>query len=249
MSQSTSHHPEDNPQIRERIRHLGYSQRRVFIDEFYFRQATGWKESAAVLDLGGNRTGQRSIFDIKKCPHRTVFANLSVAKRPDVQADAAHIPFKSNAFDGAICSELLEHVPRPLTVVEEVSRVLKPGGTLLITIPFQVWIHGDPHDYGRYTDQFWKENLTALGFVDIQIERQGAFWTVLSDMLRDWVYQRRKDKGFHTRWGIWRFLGPPVALFRRLALRLDRRPAIADNRFFRNYTTGFGIRATNGGEQ
>ena len=87
-----------------------------------------------------------------------------------------------------ICSELLEHVPEPLNVVREIHRVLKPKGSVIICVPFMNKIHGDPYDYGRYTDFFWNENLSRLGFQDIEIEKQGLFWSVLVDMIRDLAY-------------------------------------------------------------
>jgi len=49
--------------------------------------------------------------------------------------DAAALPFRDDAFDCAVCSETLEHLPEPAAALEEIRRVLKPGGTLLVTVP------------------------------------------------------------------------------------------------------------------
>jgi SAM-dependent methyltransferase len=50
-------------------------------------------------------------------------------------ADATHLPFDSESFDGVICSEVAEHVPDDRAVVSEIARVLRPGGTLVFTVP------------------------------------------------------------------------------------------------------------------
>jgi SAM-dependent methyltransferase len=42
--------------------------------------------------------------------------------------DAMHLPFGDNSLDGVFCSNLLEHVPEPLNVIDEIARVLRPGG-------------------------------------------------------------------------------------------------------------------------
>ena len=50
-------------------------------------------------------------------------------------ADITRLPFPDHVFDHVICSEVLEHIPDDLKAAEELSRVLKPGGTLSISVP------------------------------------------------------------------------------------------------------------------
>jgi 2-polyprenyl-3-methyl-5-hydroxy-6-metoxy-1,4-benzoquinol methylase len=51
------------------------------------------------------------------------------------QADATQMPYRDSSFDAAICSETAEHVPDDRGVVQEIARVLKPGGLLFFTVP------------------------------------------------------------------------------------------------------------------
>ena len=52
-----------------------------------------------------------------------------------VQGDALHLPFPEATFDRVICSEVLEHIPDDLAAMTELTRVLRPGGTMAVTVP------------------------------------------------------------------------------------------------------------------
>ncbi|MGC1420379.1 MAG: class I SAM-dependent methyltransferase [Acidimicrobiales bacterium] len=52
-----------------------------------------------------------------------------------VQGDALHLPFADATFDRVICSEVLEHIPDDAGAMHELVRVLRPGGTMAVTVP------------------------------------------------------------------------------------------------------------------
>ncbi len=52
-----------------------------------------------------------------------------------VQGDALHLPFPDGTFDRVICSEVLEHIPDDGAAMAELTRVLRPGGTMAVTVP------------------------------------------------------------------------------------------------------------------
>ncbi len=227
-----------NLAIDPRYDDLGYSLRRYFVDYFYHREAAALPEGAVVLDLGGAKAAKRGQFDIGHLPLQVISVNCSPAAAPDVLAAAEELPFGDGMFRAAICSELLEHVYSPARVLDEVHRVLEPGGTLLITVPFLVGIHADPGDYGRYTEQFWRVLLAEKGFEVQHLERHGAFWSVVCDLLRTFVVSRRHEG----------FVGRTTTRFLNQALRLGRRKALAHEgagegtgRFGTDFTTGYGI--------
>lgn len=84
--------------------------------------------------------------------------------RPDVYGDAASLPFQTDAFDTVLLLEVLEHVARPQAVVQEIQRVLKPGGVLVLSVPFLYPMHDAPHDYQRYTAPGLQLLLQEAGF-------------------------------------------------------------------------------------
>jgi len=84
------------------------------------------------LDAGrdevvGVRATFAAMFDAGELSRDTV----AVA----VQGDALALPFADQTFDRVICSEVLEHIPDDLGAMAELARVLKPGGTMAITVP------------------------------------------------------------------------------------------------------------------
>jgi 2-polyprenyl-6-hydroxyphenyl methylase/3-demethylubiquinone-9 3-methyltransferase len=65
----------------------------------------------------------------------------AVARREarGVCADVATLPFATGSFDAVVCSEVIEHTPRPARAFAELCRVLRPGGVLALTTPNLPW--------------------------------------------------------------------------------------------------------------
>lgn len=84
---------------------------------------------------------------------------------PDVFADGKAIPFADGSFDTVLLLEVLEHVREPDQVLREIARVLKPAGTLLLSMPFLYPLHDAPHDYQRYTEHGLRQAVSAAGLV------------------------------------------------------------------------------------
>ena len=69
----------------------------------------------------------------------------------DCTADARFLPFASGVFDLALSQEVVEHVDDPFHAVREMVRVLRPGGTIYLQVPFVIGYHPGPEDYWRFT--------------------------------------------------------------------------------------------------
>ena len=72
-----------------------------------------------------------------------------------------------NHFDAVFCTEVLEHVSNPFLAINEIKRILKPGGYLFASSPFGFRIHGPLPDNWRISEHGWRELLKS--FEDIQI--------------------------------------------------------------------------------
>jgi len=216
--------------------------RRYFVDCFFFRQVPRLERKSRILDLGGNKEAKRGQFNIEAYGLDVIYADITNRKRPDVRTDAMGIAFKDKTFHAVICSELLEHVIDPLRVLQEVSRVLKPGGVLLVCVPFLFRIHGDPQDFGRYTDFYWTRALEKTGFHAIGIEKQGLFWSVLLDMLRGAVSNFAILKKTSLKW-IRRLAVLFLSFMAGIVIKHEAKNECRRDPYFASFTTGFGIRA------
>jgi SAM-dependent methyltransferase len=126
----------------------------------------GQKSEAEWLDLGCGAMPYRKLFKVK----RYVGVDVEVSGFPkeqkscDVYYDGVNIPFGNALFDGIICTEVLEHVAHTDKFLSEIHRVLKPGASLILTVPFVWQEHESPYDYYRYTSFGLKQLMADQGF-------------------------------------------------------------------------------------
>jgi SAM-dependent methyltransferase len=103
-----------------------------------------------------------------------------LAKRPPVVADVVRIPFRDPAFDSALCTEVLEHLREPGRCLDEIHRVVKPGGAVFFTVPMTMYTHCEPHDFYRYTEYGLRYLLEKHGFEIVELRRLGGLVSVMA---------------------------------------------------------------------
>jgi SAM-dependent methyltransferase len=113
------------------------------------------------LEIGGARPYYASYF-----PNRVGF-DIQSSPSVDVVGDAHTLPFKNEEFDTVVCVEVLEHLHTPQVAIDEMRRVLRKGGTLLLTTRFIQAIHDAPGDYYRFTKYGLAHLLRAWQEVEI----------------------------------------------------------------------------------
>lgn len=82
----------------------------------------------------------------------------------DVFGDASRLPFGTAAADTLLLLDVLEHLREPEAALAEAARVLKPGGRLVLQVPFLYPVHDAPNDYGRWTREGLQLLLERHGF-------------------------------------------------------------------------------------
>ena len=70
-------------------------------------------------------------------------------KKPDIFYDGVSMLFDDNIFDFVICTQVLEHVQNPQSLLTEMVRVMKPGASIFISVPFVFPEHETPYDFFR----------------------------------------------------------------------------------------------------
>ncbi len=140
-----------------------------------------------LIDVGAGRAKYRELLK----PHIKEYVaidNLSSdyqykseqdKKRVNHVGDASSLPFDSNEFDSALCTELIEHVEDPLEVVREVYRVLKPGAYFILASGWLSPFHEEPKDYWRFSEDGYKILGSKAGFDFIETKPQGGMFTSL----------------------------------------------------------------------
>jgi len=90
------------------------------------------------------------------------------------------LPIENAVADTVVSFQVLEHLREPQAMLREAHRILKPGGAIFVTVPWQWRIHEAPHDYFRYTPYGLKYLFEQAGFVDIEIKAQAGFFSMLT---------------------------------------------------------------------
>lgn len=153
-------------------------------DRWVRRQALLVPNGSRVLDVGAGSAPYRSAF--AHCEYLTQdYAHLQPDQlrdrqgysQLDIECDILQIPVNDSSFDVVLCTEVLEHVPEPAGAIKEISRILRPGGKLILSAPLGSGIHQPPyHFYGGYTPYWYQRFLSENGFDQIGVEPNGGFF-------------------------------------------------------------------------
>lgn len=104
------------------------------------------KLTGLTLEIGGRRGG-----DYRRYYAQGFVLDIARGAPVDVRADAHMLPFRTESVDSILCAEVLEHMVRPERGIDEMRRVLRPGGRLLLTTRFLFPLHDRPGDFFRFT--------------------------------------------------------------------------------------------------
>jgi SAM-dependent methyltransferase len=113
---------------------------------------------------------------------------------PDLVLIEGKIPLLDASIDSALCTEVLEHCPHPVELLAEVHRVLKPGSSLVLTLPFLWPLHEVPYDWCRYTPFALNHMLVEAGFEVHELRPLGGYDRSLAQMLALWLRRRPMNR-------------------------------------------------------
>jgi len=138
-----------------------------------------WANSVAgsqlrILDVGGRLQPYRPLFEGRIREYCSV--DLAAGQRVDVLGKAEELPLASRSFDVVICTQMLEYVPCPQRAIDEIYRVLSPGGYLFLSVP-AVFIRDSDPEYWRFLPSSLR--LLLKNFADVEIAAEGSSITGL----------------------------------------------------------------------
>jgi SAM-dependent methyltransferase len=146
--------------------------------------ACGMGYGAAMLAAGGATEVVGVDLD------ESVITKVRAAAKPGTNfevADLRKLPFAADEFDLIVSFETIEHVPEPAEVFDELARVLKPGGLLLVSTPNRdVYTPGNPFHLRELTPSEFTEELSKR-FRSVALRRQHTW--VASGIFDDEAFQ------------------------------------------------------------
>jgi SAM-dependent methyltransferase len=124
----------------------------------------------------------------------------------DLYAPAYATALGSATVDTVLCTMVLEHLEDPQAALIEIARILKPGGTLILSAPLYWHLHEAPRDFFRYTE-YGLRHLAATAHLDpVEIIPLAGFVVTfaqeLSYFLNRWKRGRRERPIALAQWGI-----------------------------------------------
>lgn len=175
--------------------HWWFAERRAILARWLRRLRRAGARPGPALDIGaagGGNTrvlrahGWRPVALEYSADGATVAAERGLAV---VRGDATGMPAASGSFDLAIAFDVIEHIEDDYLAAAEIRRVLRPGGTLLVTVPadMRLWSAHDvaSQHFRRYDRDGLVRIITKAGF---EVDELWS-WNVL---LRPVVALRRK---------------------------------------------------------
>ncbi|MBP9500903.1 MAG: class I SAM-dependent methyltransferase [Candidatus Promineofilum sp.] len=129
----------------------------------------------------------------------------------DVECDLNEgIELANDSVDTILCTDVLEHIAEPERLWRDMARVLRPGGKILLAVPFFYRVHEAPHDYFRYTEFALKRFVAGAGLTLLSLEPYGGWPEVFADLVGKRLAGIRSVSAIHlslsqalirTRWG------------------------------------------------
>src|SRR2546426_313668 len=112
----------------------GLSSRRILLDAELERLTSGL--GGVVLEIGAKPVARGRWRPRRDRVRRWVRLNLEPGERPHVVGDAQVLPLRDASVDWVVCVEVLQYVVSPEAAMREIARVLRPGGTAVLAVPF-----------------------------------------------------------------------------------------------------------------
>ena len=131
-----------------------------------------------IMEVGSGVKNHRSDFPGK----RFVTLDINPESGADIIGDAHAIPAEDASFDCVMAQDVLEHLHSPQVFIQEIKRVLRPQGYVLVTAPFLHPYHGGMNA-GNYCPDYYRFSEDGLRFLfkdfDLEVTSDGGFFVAM----------------------------------------------------------------------
>tara|TARA_Y100000996_G_C22557921_1_gene656246 strand:- start:4284 stop:4925 length:642 start_codon:yes stop_codon:yes gene_type:complete len=164
--------------LKKTIKKLFRTNRRILVEKDL--KKINLKKYKRVLVVGSGKDPYRNLFseDVEEYVRFDIEPHDGLT---DVIGDIHEAPFDDNSFDCIFAIEVMEHLENPFLFKKEIKRMLKKGGSMVLTVPFIFHMHADPFDYWRPTKMALSELFDD--FDELSISNQGNRLHVILDLI------------------------------------------------------------------
>jgi SAM-dependent methyltransferase len=146
------------------------------------------------LDLGCGNKPYETLYNPVTSYQTGCDVMQSDKNRVDVLCPITDLKFNDAQFDTILCTQVLEHVFEHDKMMKEIFRVMKPGGHIILTVPFAWELHEEPYDFFRYTKHALKELFEQAGFEIDYIKPNGGKWAAIYQLRNNAMYSSFKKR-------------------------------------------------------
>lgn len=158
----------------------------------------------SILDVGAGDCFAKEFF----AGHKYTAMDITRGECIDIIGDVQNMPFDNNTFDLVLCSEVLEYILSTQKALNDIYRVLKERGVLLMSTPFMV---GSDEDIYRFTPSDLKKILKDTGFKVQKIKPIGGRYRMFGWQISKISYKIRKPKS-KLLWPLYYLVKIPIGL-------------------------------------
>jgi SAM-dependent methyltransferase len=138
------------------------------------------KNGSHLIDVGAGKSPYRGVIESLGFKYSSHDFNQYIPKeaalgfhdkswdyaKHDYVCDILEIP-ENQKYDVVLCTEVFEHVPDPVSAFGKISRIVKPGGSIVVSVPFMSLMHQAPHWHSSGLSPFWFENWSREFEIEI----------------------------------------------------------------------------------
>ena len=161
------------------------------------KEAIAQYARGSFLDMGCGNKPYASLYNPLTSKQIGCDIIQSDRNRVDVICPVTDLRFTNAEFDTVLCTQVLEHVFEHDKMMNEIFRVLKPAGRVILTVPFAWELHEEPYDFFRYTKHALQQLFENAGFKIDYIKPNGGKWAAIYQLRNNMMYDSfKKNKTF-----------------------------------------------------
>jgi SAM-dependent methyltransferase len=147
---------------------------------FFDRELSATPAGSRIIDVGAGPGFFKELFHKHQYFAIDFYPYHGIDMVTDIVQDK--LPLHSNIADAVILSNVLEHLSKPESTLQECYRIMKPGAKLFMTVPFLFKIHQAPYDFCRYTHYKIQQLLEERGFEVVCCNKLGSILDLLGSI-------------------------------------------------------------------